>query len=893
MNLYEKKEYRRALKLSESILKNSPTHGETLCMKGLILNYMSRKEEAHEFAKKGLMHNMMSHVCWHVFGLIHRADRNYNESIKCYKQALRIDKDNMQILRDLSLLQIQMRDLKGFNATRGQILTLKATQKFHWVSYALSYHLLGQHTQAVGVIDTLASQDVPAEQNAREALFCKSELEMYKLEIMKERGTDLGEVLAQLDKVEPDVLDQSAFKKLKAEVQLLQSDFAGAAATYLSIFAYGVTEDYTVHSGYQAALLQLPPAACGRALKLGGTAAPSSAAEIDGEQAKVLGENAVVKRIQLTLLTEPAALETALSAYIHKAVVKGVPSLSSDLASLYVTKGSLDLSPSGCKPCKDPVDVAANGKYQLVCKIAAAAVASLESTSCVADGADKLEGDKLRDALVWGRYLQVLLLELRGDYEAGLELLEVCIGQMGDSLEAIDLCERKGRLLKLSGDVQAAADCLDEARQRDTADRYINNKTTKYMLRAGRHEQAEATIGLFTRHEANPNSNLFEMQCSWYELEYARCMLSQNDMGKALKKFVAIEKHFDDFADDQFDFHTYCIRKMTLRAYVAVLRLEDHIWGHKYYRRAARGAVDVYMHLIDNPLPPENEEPDYSNMSAAEKKKAKAAARKKKNKQEAAKLAIEEEKKKAAAEEKKRREEEEAEAEKNEASGDGDKKKTKKAAPPVAAVDEDPDGMALMRKDAAAEATKFANSLKAHAPEQVDTWVINFDVAMKRGKWMLALQALFKGGQVLGGDDSHEIFERTVQFAQKLEASDGGVTFESDVVRDVAVEMKDQLLGGGSVTDFVAKTKASKTADKALHLSWKCSLARAGVAVGAMKGQEAAAEIVAGGLDGVRGGYSIKACVDVAKALKDLGGDAAQADWNKLCKARFARATVF
>jgi hypothetical protein len=372
------------------------------------------------------------------------------------------------------------------------------------------------------------------------------------------------------------------------------------------------------------------------------------------------------------------------------------------------------------------------------------------------------------------------------------------------------------------------------------------------------------------------------------------------------------------------------------------------------------------MHLIDNPLPPENEEPDYSNMSAAEKKKAKAAARKKKNKQEAAKLAIEEEKKKAAAEEKKRREEEEAEAEKNEASGDGDKKKTKKAAPPVAAVDEDPDGMALMRKDAAAEATKFANSLKAHAPEQVDTWVINFDVAMKRGKWMLALQALFKGGQVLGGDDSHEvsrrgrseraseasakksssctttdakllaggsnflllprprhgredragtpttssscarfaspgtrsnpdtqIFERTVQFAQKLEASDGGVTFESDVVRDVAVEMKDQLLGGGSVTDFVAKTKASKTADKALHLSWKCSLARAGVAVGAMKGQEAAAEIVAGGLDGVRGGYSIKACVDVAKALKDLGGDAAQADWNKLCKARFARATVF
>ena len=27
-------------------------------------------------------------------------------------------------------------------------------------------------------------------------------------------------------------------------------------------------------------------------------------------------------------------------------------------------------------------------------------------------------------------------------------------------------------------------------------------------------------------------------------------------------------KHFVDIIEDQFDFHTYCMRKMTLRAYV-------------------------------------------------------------------------------------------------------------------------------------------------------------------------------------------------------------------------------------------------------------------------------------------------------------------------------------
>ena len=38
--------------------------------------------------------------------------------------------------------------------------------------------------------------------------------------------------------------------------------------------------------------------------------------------------------------------------------------------------------------------------------------------------------------------------------------------------------------------------------------------------------------------------------------------------GLALKKFHQIEKHFIDIYDDQFDFHSYCLRKMTLRAYM-------------------------------------------------------------------------------------------------------------------------------------------------------------------------------------------------------------------------------------------------------------------------------------------------------------------------------------
>jgi peptide alpha-N-acetyltransferase len=43
---------------------------------------------------------------YRVFGLLHRSERDYNEAIKCYMNALKHDSDNIQILRDLSLLQV-------------------------------------------------------------------------------------------------------------------------------------------------------------------------------------------------------------------------------------------------------------------------------------------------------------------------------------------------------------------------------------------------------------------------------------------------------------------------------------------------------------------------------------------------------------------------------------------------------------------------------------------------------------------------------------------------------------------------------------------------------------------------------------------------------------------
>lgn len=45
------------------------------------------------------------------------------------------------------------------------------------------------------------------------------------------------------------------------------------------------------------------------------------------------------------------------------------------------------------------------------------------------------------------------------------------------------------------------------------------------------------------------------------------------------------------------------MRKMTLRSYVGLLRLEDILRSHPFYFKAAKCAMDVYLRLHDNPLP--------------------------------------------------------------------------------------------------------------------------------------------------------------------------------------------------------------------------------------------------------------------------------------------------
>lgn len=280
--------------------------------------------------------------------------------------------------------------------------------------------------------------------------------------------------------------------------------------------------------------------------------------------------------------------------------------------------------------------------------------------------------------------------------------------------KSVDYNQARARIWKHYGNTQKASETLYHARDFDEKDRYINTKCAKYQLRNNENEAALKTMSKFTRNETvgGPLGDLHDMQCMWYLLEDGEAYLRQRNLGLALKRFTAVADIFEVWHDDQFDFHSFSLRKGQIRAYIDMVRWEDHLRDHPFFTRAAVLAIKVYLQLADNPaLGNPNNIPDLDKMDPAERKKAQ-----KKMKKEQEKREKEEAERKAAAAKK--------------ANAKGDDGEVKKE-------DTDPKGFKLLEtKEPLEDSLKFLNPLLELSSKNIEGQTLGFEVHLRRSQYI-------------------------------------------------------------------------------------------------------------------------------------------------------------
>ena len=210
---YEDKQYKRGLKAAEQILKKHPKHGDTMAMKALILNAQGKTEEAFALGKEALTVDMKSHICWHVYGLLYRTNKNFEEAIKAYKFALKLEPESSQIQRDLAILQVQMRDYQGYVQSRLAMLQARPQLRQNWTALAVAHHLAGNLQDAENILSTY--EDTLKVQPSKSD-FENSEAVMYKNMIISETG-DIQRALDHLDSAAKNTLDRLAVMEARAK----------------------------------------------------------------------------------------------------------------------------------------------------------------------------------------------------------------------------------------------------------------------------------------------------------------------------------------------------------------------------------------------------------------------------------------------------------------------------------------------------------------------------------------------------------------------------------------------------------------------------------------------------------------------------------------------------
>ena len=685
---YETKKYKLGLKTADTILKKFPDHGETVAMKGLLLGSTHRREEGIELAKKGVRLDLTSFICWHALGILHRQDKNYEEAIKCYTQALRIEGGgNINLLRESAFLQLQLRNYPPMVENRLTLLRMQPHLRINWIGLAVAHHLAGSLDAAVRVLEGYENvmRDIPARN------YEHSEVLLYHASVLEEQSR-FQDSLDLLENGSERIVDLRGKQEAQARclAGLGKSDEAEALWRQL-------IKSNPENKRYFAGLLNL----------LGITDSPSS-----GDQTKAVEvfkglqadhpKSTAAKRLALIHATGED-FKTQATAYVKSALVKGVPSLFSDLKSLY----------------QDPAKQAALEEIVETLRLEWA-----PTSSPSADGTDP------PSSYLWSLYYLTQHYSLTGDATRALHYIDSAIAH---SSTLPELHMVRARVLKRAGDLLGASAAMTDARLLDGQDRFLNSKAAKYLLRTNDTVEAERIVGLFTKPDApSPTYDLNEMQALWYLAEEAEAFLRADNLAMALKRLGQLDRTFQEFWDDQLDFHSYCMRKMTLRSYVNLVRFEDRLRAHPAYTRAATAAISIYTRLHDHPETPafveeakeEAEDPALAGLSEGEKKKALKKARQAEAKRAAKAEAEAAEKKKKA---------EEAAANGETIDDEGPK------------PDPDPKGLDLFKsvqEKPLAPAAKWLRFMQAHAPSHPATWESVFEVAVREKNWLLATRAV-------------------------------------------------------------------------------------------------------------------------------------------------------
>ncbi|KIR78233.1 peptide alpha-N-acetyltransferase [Cryptococcus gattii EJB2] len=606
---YELKQYKKGLKVADTILKKFPNHGETLAIKALTLHSslpdpptassVPKREEAEAMARLAVKKDITSHITWHVLGILAKNRKDWDEASRAFAMARRQDPDNIPLIRDSIALLTHTRQYDAAVQVRHHYTVLRPQIRSAWLGLVIAHELAGDREEAIKTYDLYQSAVQNDGANAQE----KAQILLHIIQLCVDAGKN-EEALERLEKgIRQSVISpRGEVSQIKADILIALGRTDEALQTYQDLLKQN-PDNLAYYRGYFKT----------KGIDIGGplnNATRASLIQSLDEFSQTFTRSSAPRRDKFRELAR---------AYIIKGLERGVPSLFVDIKSIYSDQE----------------------KMTAVGEIVEDIIQKLEIDSTLSNDGTIAPPT----VLLWAYYYLALHLAHPlnpiPSYSRSLQLLSLALDHTPTLPE---LYMAKAIVLKRSGDPLGAAHEMEKARLLDGQDRFLNGKAAKYWFRAGDVEKAEQLLGMFTKKDVTPAQDLTDLQSLWFLQESGDAYRLNGNIGMALKRYQTVAKVFQEYEDDQYDFHGYCARRMTFQAYTHLLKYEENLRSHPGYAKAALAAIDIYLHVSDDPsiieekLTPEQEaerKKAAKKAQKAEQKAKKAAAASGEKKEEA------------------------------------------------------------------------------------------------------------------------------------------------------------------------------------------------------------------------------------------------------------------
>ena len=570
---FDTKRYEKVEKLCNKMIAKNAKDDQALALKGLNYLYLKKPKEGEDTLKLALKANFKSPVAWHFYALFQKERGNYSQAMKSYIKALNFAPTNFNIIKDLSYMQLYLRQLNSFVETCRKGIENKPGLLLNWVSFAFASTLVKDYRSALSTLESAENMGASALKKNE-----KHEIRLFHAMILNLEGK-YEEAMNYLIHFKSEFIDkpmvynmivENAIKAKKNKICLdycikaldLNSENANLIVTYFNlkinekdfeIKTYNdllnLSEDYKYLPKMLEVLSELktkyPKSKILYNLELGFN---------QGEEFKKLFEDYFIKQVEKTIP----------SFYINiQFIYKLQP---------YKLKYIQEILDKYLENIKNNLKVSANLDLPL-------------HTSWVYFYAAQ-------------HYLFLSELEKAFNYiNLGLDLTP----------SVVEFYMIAAKILKHSYMIDKCILAFNKGRLLDVGDRYLNAKMSKIYIREGDIEKSTEIMKEFVG-EPLTEENIKFSETLWYLNECGCSYLTKKNILKSHYCFKNVVDVFLGIIKDQVDFYNFCLRRYMLKDLYHTIVYLDGMAKNKYVLLAISKLDLIYNYLKANETNKELEE---------------------------------------------------------------------------------------------------------------------------------------------------------------------------------------------------------------------------------------------------------------------------------------------